>query len=292
MACRLISNRLHALFITSSFFFLHGCASLDTLMSAADIREPSVNLAGTQVSALSFDGAELTMLLNIDNPNPLPIKLAGFDYAVNVNGKPFTQGQQHSGVDIDARASSQVKVPVAFKFSELANLFDGKENRDELAYSIDTNVRVDLPILGIVSIPATHKNRIPIPAMPSIQVSDVNINSLGFSGADLTVVIAVENPNTFGIDLTQLDYNLLVNGTSWATIKSTDVLKLPEKGKTQINIPVQLSFADMGQALFQALTQGKAMEYKLNGDMTVDTTLPLFKNVQIPLVHVGAFEAR
>lgn len=292
MACRLISNRLHALFVASSFLFLHGCASLDTLMSAADIREPSVNLAGTEVSVLSFDGAELTMLLNIDNPNALPIKLAGFDYAVSINGKPFTQGEQHSGVDIGARASSQVKVPVAFKFSELANLFDGKENGDELAYSIDTNVRVDLPILGVVSVPANHHNSIPVPSIPSVQIADVYINTLGFSGANLTVVIAVENPNTFGIDLTQLDYDLLVNGHSWADIKSTNVVKLPEKGKTQMNIPVHLSFADMGQSLFQALTQGKAMEYKLNGNMTVDTTLPLFKNIQIPLVHVGAFEAR
>ncbi len=292
MTFRTFPGRLSYFFAASIILLLSGCASLEKLLGAADVREPEVSLAGTQLSALSFDGAELTMLINVDNPNALPIKLAGFDYALNIDGKPFTQGEQHSGINIDARSSNQVEVPIAFKFTELVNLFKGEGNRDSLPFNIDSKIRVDLPVLGTRTIPASYSNAIPIPSVPSMQVSDVAIDSLSLTGAALTVVMAMDNPNAFGIDLTRLDYNLLVNGKSWAAIKTANVVTLPEKGHAQMSIPVSLSFSDMGMALYQALTQSKAMEYQLNGDMTLDTTLPLLKNIELPLKQAGAFQAR
>lgn len=288
-----ISSRWHKyLFAITILASMSGCSTLEKLLGAADVREPVVSLAGSDLSGLSFDGAELTMLLDVDNPNSIPIKLAGFDYALSVDGKPFTQGKQHSGISIDPHSSNQVKVPVAFKFAELVNLFKGEGSRDTLPFSLDAKIRIDLPVLGTRTIPATYSNSIPIPSIPSMQVSNVKIDDLSLSGAALTVVMALENPNAFGIDFTRLDYNLLINGKSWASIKTSDVVTLPEKGQTQMGIPVRLSFSDMGTALYQALTQSKALEYQLNGNMTLDTTLPLLKNVKLPLEQTGAFQAR
>ena len=292
MVHRISSRWFKHLFAIMLLASLSGCSTLEKLIGAADVREPVVSLAGSDLSGLSFEGAELTMLLNVDNPNAIPIKLAGFDYALTINSKPFTQGEQHSGINIDAHSSNQIKVPIAFKFAELVNLFKGEGSKGTLPFSIDARIHIDLPVLGTRTIPATYSNSIPIPSIPSIQVSNVKVDDLSISGAALTVAMALENPNAFGIDLTRLDYNLLVNGKSWASIKTSDVVTLPEKGQTQMSIPVRLSFSDMGMALYQALTQSKALEYQLNGDMTLDTTLPLLKNVKLPLKQTGAFQAR
>ena len=271
---------------------LAGCASLEEMANAVNVQEPQVSLAGTKLSALSFEGAELTMLLNVENPNVLPIKLAGFDYALAMDGKSITSGKQTSGVDIAARGANQVEFPIAFKFADVLDVVQGLANKDQLAFNINSNVRIDLPVLGERTVPVSYSNQLPIPKAPSVTVSNVAIENLSLTGAALNVEMDVDNPNAFGVDLTTLDYNLLVNGKSWLETKATNVATLPEKGSTKMSVPIRLSFADMGMALYQTLTQTKPMEYQLNGNMTLDTTLPLLKNVQLPFNQLGSFQAR
>ena len=275
-----------------SAVLLTSCASLEEMANVINVQEPKVSLAGTTLSALSFEGAELTMLLNVENPNALPIKLAGFDYALAMDGKSITSGTQTSGVDIGAHATNHVEFPIAFRFADVLELVQGLAGKDELQFDINSNVRMDLPVLGTRTIPVSYSSQLPIPKKPSVAVTNVAIENLSLTGAALTVEMEVDNPNAFGVDLTTLDYNLLVNGKSWLATKATNVAKLPEKGSTKMSVPVRLSFADMGTALYQTLTQTKPMDYQLNGNMTLDTTLPLLKNVQLPFNRLGSFQTR
>ena len=271
---------------------LSGCATLEEVADAVNVQEPRISLAGTKLSALSFEGAELTMLLNVENPNALPIKLAGFDYALAVDGKSLTSGKQTSGINIGARAANQVEFPIAFKFADILDLVQGIGSKNQLPFDISSNVHVDLPVLGTRTITAAYSDQLPVPKTPNVAVTHVAIENLSLTGAALAVEMEVDNPNAFGVDLTKLDYNLMVNGKSWAQTKATNVAKLPEKGSTKMRIPVRLSFADMGMALYQTLAQTKPMDYQLNGNMTIDTTLPLLKNVELPLNQLGSFQAR
>jgi LEA14-like dessication related protein len=283
---------LQGLTIPCSLLLLASCAEMNELAKMADIKEPSVSLADTRISSLTFDSAELMLNLDVENPNPIPIRLAGFDYALNVDGKTLTHGKQDNGLDIRARDRSQIQLPVGIKFSDLMALTKGFGNKDKVPFNIDANVQVNLPVLGVRSIPVSYKNEIPIPKAPSVSVKNLSVDKVNLTNATVKLELEVDNPNSFGVDLTKLNYDLAVNGQQWAKSSASNVARINKNGKSTVSIPIRLEFATVGMTLYKTLTSSAPMDYRLQGDMNLDTTLPLLKNVNMPINKAGSVRAR
>jgi len=271
---------------------VNGCASLNQLKDAADIKNPEVNLKASRVTALSFDSAELELTLSVNNPNLIPIKLAGFDYTVNVGETQLLSGEQQNGVKINARGQSDVQVPLSIKFSQLKTLSDALNNKNELTYNIQTTAHLDLPVLGIRKFPGSIQGTLPIPIIPKISVQNIDIKKISFTGATLLLAIKVENPNTFGIDLRRFGYDLAVNDKHWAKGNMNELIHVAENGTTTLHIPLELNFSQLGMALYKTLTQSTPLNYQLNGNMDIDTTLPLLKNISTPFNYSGSVNSR
>ena len=88
-------------------------------------------------------------------------------------------------------------------------------------------------------------------------------------------------------------YNdLAVNSQQWAKSSASNVGRINKNGKSTVSIPIRLEFATVGMTLYKTLTSSAPMDYKLQGDMNLDTTLRLLKNVNIPINKMGSFRAR
>ena len=273
-------------------FMLTACANLGDIAKAVDVQMPTVTVSSVNVSQLSFQALDLDVELEVNNPNPLPIKLAGFDYTLLINGKQLIAGKQTEGVEIGARNKSRVSVPMNLLFDDAKALFQEFGDQDEFEYQVKTEAWVDLPVLGKQRFPATHQGMLPIPKMPEVSVSSIKINSLSFTEAALEVGLAVDNPNSFSLDMKKLNYQLSVNGQQWIESQAVNLLSLPEKGVGEVKIPVRLNLLKMGGALAKALTQSEPLDYHFSGDMLVDTALPMLKSMELPLDLKGSVSAQ
>ena len=285
---------LQGLLIPCSLLLLASCADVNVkdLAKIAHVEEPSVSLASTQLTNLTFEGAELMLSLDVKNPNPIPIKLSGFDYALSVDGKTLTHGKQKNGLEIRARDRSVIELPVGIVFSDLMALAKGFADKDSVPFNIDANIEVNLPILGVRSIPVSYKNQIPLPKAPSLSVKKLSVDKVNLTNATVKLELEVDNPNSFGVDLNRLNYDLAVNGQQWAKSSAIDVARIDKNTKSTISIPIRLEFATMGMTLYKTLTSSASMDYRLQGDMNLDTTLPLLKNVNMPINKSGSVRAR
>lgn len=91
-------------------------------------------------------------------------------------------------------------------------------------------------------------------------------------GAGVRVWARVGNPNAFGLTLTRLAGNLLLEGQQAATVDLPLGLPLVAQGDTIVPIDLSVSFADvpgLANALRNAVT-GNAITYRLVGNVTVD----------------------
>ena len=89
---------------------LSGCQSL---RDAVDVmRMPELRVDSVELEALSFSGLTLVFYVEIRNPNPIGISLAGFDYELQIEGNPFVSGQVEEKIVISARDRSTVPLPV------------------------------------------------------------------------------------------------------------------------------------------------------------------------------------
>lgn len=274
---------IQLLLVVATVFIATGC-SLNEVKEAAGIKKPSVSLEGMQITDLTMESAGLTLRLTVDNPNPIPINLAGFDYALLFDGKQLLAGEKRDQFKIDAKGVSTVTVPVSLNFADLKQLYQGVMDQDTLNYELQTTALINLPVIGIQKFPSTQKGQFPIPKIPEVSLAGINVKKMGLSGAEIVISARIKNPNAFDIDVSQLAYSLSINGTQWAESALSETIKLAEKGETQINIPLKVNLMEIGSAL---LMKSNGLNYQLKGNMNLDTALPMLKNVKVPFDKSG-----
>ena len=264
------------------------CSSLDQAMQMAKIDKPTVSMSDARITGISFDQARLEFTLDVNNPNPIPVQFAGFDYNFLVNGYQLLAGEQRDGVKVAANQTSQVKLPLVLKFADIFELVKGLSDSQTLDYAIKTDALLDLPIMGMVRVPAEKTGQVPVPRIPKISLDGIKIKKLGFTGADVEIGLNLDNPNAFDIDIRNLGYDLVVNGQRWLQSQGKDTISLAKSGSSQVKVPLHLSFLDMGRTLANLLTQQSPLEYQLVGNMNMDTSLPMLKDIALPFRQEGS----
>ncbi len=269
-------------------WMISGCSSMDAVKKAAGIKDPAVSIAGVNITRLSAEGLTLQFALDVENPNPVPLDLAGFDYALMLDGKQLLAGEKRDRIKIKARGDSRVSVPVSLKFADLSRLLSGGMKKESLNYELKTAALVDLPVIGVKKFPASRKGSFPVPKVPDVSLTGIDVKNLSLSGAKVVIGATVDNPNPFGVDISQLVYDLSINGKPWVKSKLDKALPLQGKGRSNLSIPVELNFLEMGSSLYQVLMQGKKMNYQLTGDMKFAADHPLLKAVEAPFSKKGS----
>lgn len=112
-------------------------------------------------------------------------------------------------------------------------------------------------------------------AEPVVQLKDVRLNGVGLTGGTLDVVLSVYNPNNFRLDATRLTYKLVVDTVNFATGVLDNRFTVQEKDSSLITIPVNFTYAGVGEAGRQLLNTG-SVTYRVMGDVTVGTPLGSF----------------
>lgn len=123
-------------------------------------------------------------------------------------------------------------------------------------------------------------------ANPVVEVKDVRVRSVGFSGGSLDVVLSVYNPNEYRLDATRITYNFFVDTTQVVTGAIDQLVTLDEKGRAEIVVPVTFGFAEMSMAMREYVAKG-SLNYRVTGQFTIVTP---FGNVTRPYSGRGRVE--
>ncbi len=266
------------------------CANLPpSLQSAMQEIKPTVSLSDASITQLSLNKADINLKLKINNPNAVPLKMAGFDYAVLLNGIRFTEGKQRKGISIDAKGSSEISIPLSFVFAELYDSVKQLKDKKSVDYEIQTTALFQLPILGPLALPAKNTGQFPIPQLPKVALKNISVDKLGLTGAKVTAQMQLDNPNIFGIDIRDFAYQLNINQQSWAKGNVEQTISLKENAAQTLSIPISLDFLSMGSSIMSVLSNtNNPLDYQLSGNMTLDSTLPMLKNIKLPFDHIAS----
>ena|SRR6185503_10396322 len=120
---------------------------------------------------------------------------------------------------------------------------------------------------------------------PVVTLQDVKVTGVGLSGGSLDVILNVENPNEFRLDATQLRYTVLIDSVQLANGTASQHFTVDGKQTTPIHIPINFTYAGVGQAGRQLLNTG-SVNYTVRGDVTVGTPVG---NFTIPYSQTGRY---
>ncbi len=261
------------------------CSILDEL---AQVQKPTAKVGNIKLTGFNFNEISLNIDVLIQNPNAFGVKLASYDYSLSTDNSELLSGQQPSGIQVLANTQSKLTVPVTVEFKKLYSFITGYKNQDSTQLDFAAGLGFELPVIGPIRVPVSHQLHVPNVKLPKISLGHLKINSMNFTGATLDFLVNVENNNYFDLLMKNFNFDLKVNGTSWADGALSSAKKLNNKKSTEYHIPVKLDFLKMGTTVFQLLSQeSPSLDYSLDGKADFGSSLKLFEEMALPIQESG-----
>ncbi len=287
-----------ALFRKPSAVLLVAVVSVTLLSACASLRDiarhtfenPTASIAGAKISHLSFDEIGLLFDVTVKNPNIIGVQLSGFGYDFMLNDKSVLQGNQSNAMNIKSQSESKVQVPVTLRFRDLYKSLIELRYRDQFDYLLNLTLSMKAPVLGTeFKIPVSKEGSIPLPKVPGVSIESVQLKRLGVSGADLTLKLKVDNRNVFGFGLKKFNFALQVAGKQWLRQTGDFQESIAAKGSRVLSFPLSLNFFEIGRSVFSLVNSSDPLDYRLEGQVTVETASPLIGAATVPFNYEGQF---
>jgi len=237
------------LLIIFSAFVFWGCQSMGDAF-----REPAVSLNSVSIAGISFNGVDLIVTVDVENPNRFSIPMPGIAWELSVNGASFLQGSLPGDQSIARRQSATVALPVSFTFEGLFSSFASLVDLKEAAYNIALEVSFPLPVMADRVFDLEYAGTLPLPQLPALSLGQMDVSRIDFSGIEMTWGINVENPNSFPIPFPSLDWDYSVNGVPVVRSSFAGAGQIAAGAAGVALITVSVAYADVLGAVGAALT--------------------------------------
>lgn len=271
--------------LTVAMLAATGCESVNQMLG--DMSKPSARITGTSISDLTAENMGLTFDVDVSNPYPVPLPLASLDYKLTSDGKPIADGKQQLDGTIPASGSRTIQLPVNLAFKQIANAISGFRPGSVIPYEAAVNLSANAPGVGDVSLPVERKGELPVPTVPDIKLTNMNIENLSLTNVKAKVDMAMTNTNQFNLGVEDIHYNLKLGGNEVASSKIDKGFNLKPGETTNMSFPLEFSPLSFGRSIYNMLT-GSQAGYALTGNITGNTplgpiNLPYDKTGTMPL---------
>jgi len=125
---------------------------------------------------------------------------------------------------------------------------------------------------------------------PTVRVAGVRVASFGITSGAAELLVEVDNPNGYDLEIRGLDYVLRIedsgNESGWRELSAgawPDTVRLPSKDTARLVVNVPFDYSALGAALNAILTRG-SIAYDVQGSTRVDGPTG---EVHVPFRHRG-----
>lgn len=131
-----------------------GLAACSSLLKAPEVEVASIALAGFNLREQHF-----VLTLDLRNPNAVDLALRRLDFAVELDGRPFAQGQSVQPVKVPANGSAQLEVLAVSRLSTLLERLRAahSDGRPRLPYRISGSADLE----GVGALPFDRQGSVP-----------------------------------------------------------------------------------------------------------------------------------
>ena len=271
----------------AAVLLLAGCAGMRDML-----RPPEATITGARLAGFDLNYATLEVDVAVDNPNPIAIDLAGFDYRLRAENRIVLEGRQSRGLELAADERTTVRIPLRVGFGDIAAVIGSLGRRDTVDYDVRLGLDVDVPALGRRHIVLETAGTLPVPHRPRVTLRSLQLRRLDFNGAELRATLGVDNPNAFAVQLDRLDYRLEIDGEAWSTGGSTAPLRIAPDGRGTLTLSLEVDFADLGSGAYALLARGRPIDYRLEATLQASALDAGPGRFELPWSHSGRLDPR
>jgi len=118
-----------------------GCRTVEGLTTKPTVQSVTVVVGGFDLRAIN-----LRFDVELLNPGDGEMHVKGYDYELQIEGRPFTAGTSQEGFALAPHGTARVAVPVAIALADLQRVLTSLRNRREASYRLAVTLLVDTPL--------------------------------------------------------------------------------------------------------------------------------------------------
>lgn len=267
--------------ISALMLFLCSCSAVRELISQG-VKEPQVQFEEAKIIGLSFRAIDLLFELKVKNSNKVGLKLSGLQYELLINDNPFLKGKQPKEIQIPSAGEEFIEIPMKILFDDLYSTFKDLGSKGLSSYEMKVKLSFEVPVIGAIEIPLSRKGELPMVKLPKISFEGLSINSLDLSKANIILNFKLSNPNSFDIVVNRGICQLKINDKDIFSGIIAEGIKVKEGEQSEIKVPINISFANVGMFIYQVLIGSDVANYAISGNLDLATSLPMLERAEIP----------
>jgi LEA14-like dessication related protein len=246
------------IFLGIGLIWLTGCTALK-----GQFKDPEVKFERADIENMSLAAATVGFRMRVSNPNALGFTMNGLNYVLKLDGKNVLQGKSTDQVKIPAKGDGIVKLPLTFRYLNVFGSLADLAKKRSVSYNLSGKMN-----LGFFSLPYSKSGSLALPQLPKVKVKILQVKNLSLDGAQLGLQLEVQNANNFPIMIDGMEYGVNLAQRSLIRGSSQQDISVAPKGSSNLNLNLDLGFAQFGQTLGQLL-RGSDIPLTLDGAFAV-----------------------
>lgn len=277
----LSTSRAGAVALLLMLSLLAGCQSLQDIAGMAP--KPTARVVGTSLRGLTLQNAVLLFDVEVSNPYAASLPLVDLSYALGSGGKKFLEGSVRPSGSIPAKGKQVIQLPVTVGFAPVISTLKGVKPGAVLPYTADLRLGVDAPAIGRLEVPLSKNGELPIPTVPEVEVTSLEIGKLALDRTTATLKLKVRNTNQFPVDLKRLGLSVALAGMEVGSSRLSDAASLQGGQSGTISVPLSFAPRTIGASLVNFL-RGQQIAYQVSGSIEAGTR---FGPISMPYSKIG-----
>jgi LEA14-like dessication related protein len=282
MAQKITAVFLRGAFIFAVIFISGTCTTISGVVS-----EPGVSFNSVSLKGLSFSGVDMLAKVNVRNDNSFSIPLPELDWELFIAGGSFLKGTIKNSGKISARSTTVIEIPFSVPYEGLYKTMANLLQADEVAYKINTGLRFPLPVVENKTFRVEFSGTIPLLKAPALSFNGIKFNSINPARVEFVLSWSVENKNAFPISLESLNYELTVNGSSWAKGAAPAGLNLAPRKTTLAPVTVSVNALSLIREIAALAGSGKSAAFSCTGEASLRPALEGLEAFSLPFNFTG-----
>ncbi len=131
---------------SSGFMLLSVILTACAVFRGLTFEKPTVRLQAINVLGLDLLGGQLSLVLDVYNPNGYDLRGQGLEAKLALEETPFGDAQLERGFTLTAKDQTVLEVPMNFTWEGVGAGARALLTRGEIAYDLTTLIRADTPV--------------------------------------------------------------------------------------------------------------------------------------------------
>jgi len=243
-------------------------------------QQPRVQAGSVNVTALNFQKADLVVDLDITNPNPSTLVIAGYTYELQVESQPFLNGSSEREFELRPRDVTRVRVPVSVTFADLLDRLAALKGKADAGYVLNVSLAVKTPVAEI-PLAFSKEGRVPVLSVPQVRLRAVRAGPMSLEGVSLEALVEVSDPGP-SVTFSGFSYALSLNGVQLATGSDDKPQPSPSGGAHLVRIPIPLDLAKARVILGALLVGAEKPTFTISGKASFSSPYGI---IALPFTH-------